>query len=52
MANKTVKRKPYVAPKLREFGPVGALTQAGSGTASEVVCSRKGMESKSRQGRC
>jgi hypothetical protein len=27
----------YSAPKLRSFGSVGALTQAGSGVSSEVM---------------
>ena len=27
----------YSAPKLRSFGSVGALTQAGSGLSSEVM---------------
>jgi len=28
-------RQPYERPALREFGPVGALTQAGTGTMME-----------------
>jgi len=28
-------RKPYLPPTLKEFGPVGALTQAGTGAKSE-----------------
>ena len=28
-------RKPYAPPELREFGPVGALTQAGTGAMGE-----------------
>jgi len=28
-------RKPYSPPRLKEFGPVGALTQAGTGAMSE-----------------
>jgi hypothetical protein len=30
-------RRPYSPPKLKEFGPVGALTQAGTGLSSEVM---------------
>ena len=30
-------RLPYKPPELREFGPVGALTQAGTGLSSEVM---------------
>ena len=30
-------RLPYAAPSLREFGPVSALTQAGTGLSSEVM---------------
>jgi hypothetical protein len=30
-------RKSYAAPRLVEFGPVGALTQAGSGATSEIM---------------
>jgi hypothetical protein len=30
-------RSPYMAPKLKVFGPVGALTQAGTGFNSEVM---------------
>ena len=28
-------RKPYAAPQLVEFGPVGQLTQAGTGLKTE-----------------
>ena len=28
-------RQPYAAPSLKVFGPVGALTQSGSGVDSE-----------------
>jgi hypothetical protein len=30
-------RLPYSPPRLQLFGPVGALTQGGSGTASESM---------------
>ena len=30
-------RLPYAAPRLKEFGPVSALTQAGTGLSSEVM---------------
>ena len=30
-------RRPYSPPRLQLFGPVGALTQAGSGNASEAM---------------
>lgn len=30
-------RLPYSPPRLRLFGPVGALTQAGTGNASEAM---------------
>jgi hypothetical protein len=29
--------KPYAPPVLKEFGPVGALTQAGTGNAIEMA---------------
>ena len=28
-------RKPYTPPQLRQFGPVGALTQSGTGAMGE-----------------
>ena len=28
-------RKPYRVPRLENFGPIGALTQAGTGNAAE-----------------
>jgi hypothetical protein len=31
------RREPYAPPKLKEFGPVGLLTQAGTGLISEVM---------------
>jgi hypothetical protein len=31
------RRSAYVAPKLKVFGPVGVLTQAGTGFNSEVM---------------
>ena len=30
-----LERQPYTRPTLREFGPVGKLTQAGTGMAAE-----------------
>ena len=33
--------KTYAPPQLREFGVVGALTQAGSGTKSELMANGK-----------
>jgi hypothetical protein len=33
----TQQRESYSPPKLKEFGPVGALTQAGSAGGSEAV---------------
>ena len=36
-------RKPYIPPRLREFGPVGALTQGGTGLSSEAGPSGMGM---------
>ena len=33
-------RKPYARPVLREFGPVGSLTQSGTGTMNEAGMSR------------
>ena len=35
MASSPGQRQPYAAPSLRVFGPVGALTQSGSGVDSE-----------------
>ena len=31
-------RNEYKRPKLIEFGPIGALTQAGSGAEGEMMC--------------
>jgi hypothetical protein len=31
------RRDTYVAPKLKVFGPVGALTQSGTGVPTEMV---------------
>ena len=42
-------REIYETPKLKVFGPVGALTQAGSGTTSEAMSN--GMASMSRNQR-
>ena len=38
-------KKPYSKPKLKVFGPVGTLTQAGSGVSSETMSN--GMSSMS-----
>jgi len=38
-------RKTYVTPRLREFGAIGTLTQAGSGAMSEFMAN--GMMSNS-----
>jgi hypothetical protein len=42
-------RRPYTTPHLREFGPVGTLTQAGTGAKSEGgkwACTPRGQASK------
>ena len=42
-------RKPYLPPTLKEFGPVGALTQAGTGAKTEGgrwACTPMGQVSK------
>ena len=31
----SLERQPYTCPTLREFGPVGKLTQAGTGMINE-----------------
>ena len=36
-ADTAYRRKSYVPPKLRVFGPVGVLTQSGSGVDAEAV---------------
>ena len=36
-AAKLVGRRVYSPPRLQLFGPVGALTQAGTGNASEAM---------------
>ena len=33
---KTALKSPYSSPRLREFGPVGSLTQGGSAGVTEV----------------
>jgi len=33
---KVVQRQPYARPILREFGPVGTLTQGGTGPMTEA----------------
>ena len=35
-ADETIGRDHYVAPTLREFGPVGALTQSGTSGVAET----------------
>ena len=42
-ADRKPDRKPYTPPRLREFGPVGALTQGGTGLSSEAGPSGMGM---------
>ena len=42
-------REAYETPKLKVFGPVGTLTQAGSGVTSEIMSN--GMSSMSRNQR-
>jgi len=37
--NRLTGRSAYTRPKLREFGPIGALTQAGTGGMSEYMAS-------------
>ena len=34
---RSAERGAYLPPKLKEFGPVGKLTQAGTGGTSEVM---------------
>jgi hypothetical protein len=36
-AAKACGRKTYTPPRLQHFGPVGALTQSGTGNASESM---------------
>jgi hypothetical protein len=33
----------YVPPKLKNFGPVGSLTQAGTGLSTEMTAGGMGM---------
>jgi hypothetical protein len=35
-------RRDYETPRLREFGPVGALTQGGTGQSSEAMVGMSG----------
>jgi len=37
-------REVYAAPKLKVFGPVGALTQAGTGNAIEMAQGNNSMK--------
>jgi len=37
VGQKRAPRDVYVSPKLKVFGPVGALTQSGTGMASEML---------------
>ncbi len=41
----SARRSHYSTPKLKEFGPVGALTQAGSGTTVEMAPGMPGVKS-------
>jgi len=43
-AQSTTARKVYVRPKLISFGPVGALTQAGTGNAPEMAQGNNSMK--------
>ena len=44
---RVVTRAAYQTPQLKEFGSVGALTQAGSGVDSEIMSMGMGMISMS-----
>ena len=44
-----VVRKPYSKPQLRCFGAVGALTQAGTGTRSELMTNNNCSSSPNQQ---
>jgi hypothetical protein len=37
-------RRTYSPPKLKEFGPVGALTQNGTGNAAEMAAGNNSMK--------
>ena len=41
--DRQIRRAAYVRPRLREFGPVGMLTQAGTGATSEAMVVGQGM---------
>ena len=41
---KPVKGKAYAPPELKVFGPVGALTQAGTGAAVEMAMGNNSMK--------
>jgi hypothetical protein len=43
-----VGREAYVPPKLRVFGPVGALTQSGTGRATESTMIMGAMDMQNR----
>ena len=36
-------RKAYVSPNLKQFGPVGRLTQSGTGLSAEMTAGGSGM---------
>jgi hypothetical protein len=38
-------RGEYTPPRLKEFGPVGALTQAGTGLTAEMGSGKPGVKS-------
>jgi hypothetical protein len=43
-SDKASSRKPYATPRLVNFGPVGALTQAGTVSTTEVMGTGQGMD--------
>jgi len=48
VGQKRAPREVYVSPKLKVFGPVGALTQAGTGMANETAMDMTPMFNKQR----
>ena len=43
-AEKPVKGRAYAPPELKVFGPVGSLTQAGTGNAPEMAQGNNSMK--------
>jgi len=41
---KPVKGRAYSSPKLKVFGPVGSLTQSGTGNAAEMLMGNNSMK--------